>query len=85
MEEKKNNITTIKLSRETKARLDNFKVYRRETYEEIVEKVLQILNLCRASPERAKSRLIAIDRQRRKSSKPRTPVRIQNRPQNNVL
>ena len=58
-------ITTIKLSTDTKARLDHLKEYRRETYEDILQRILDILNLCRASPERARSRLIAIDRKKK--------------------
>jgi len=76
-----NKITTIKLLAETKKRLDSLRIYRRETYEEIVEKMLEILNLCRASPERARARLMAIDRQRKKPAKPK----IQGKPQNNLL
>lgn len=68
--------TTIKLERETKARLDHLKEYKRETYDEILQKMLNILNLCRASPEKARGRLIAIDRQ--KKMRNRTP-RVQKR------
>jgi hypothetical protein len=62
-------ITTIKLEKETKARIDKFRVYRRETYDEILQKLLEILNLCRASPERARARLISIDRQKKRPSR----------------
>ncbi len=62
-------ITTIKLSGETKKRLDHLKVYRRETYEEILQKIFQILNLCKVSPERARGRLISIDRQKKRMSR----------------
>jgi hypothetical protein len=62
-------ITTIKLEKETKARIDKFRVYRRETYDEILQKLLEILNLCRVSPERARARLIATERQKRRSSR----------------
>ncbi len=60
-------ITTIKLSYETKKRLDAFRRYRRETYEEIVQHLLALLVLCRSAPERARARLIAIDKQRKLS------------------
>ena len=75
-------ITTIKLGKETKERVDKFRVYRRETYDEILQKLLEILNLCRASPERARARLISIDRQKRRQSRqPREPkeIKIQKR------
>lgn len=61
--------TTIKLKKETKERLDKLKIYPRETYEEILESMLNTLNICRANPERARSRLLSIDRQRRRQKK----------------
>ena len=65
--------TTIKLSRHTKERLDHFRRYKRETYEEILENILEILNLCRLAPERARSKLILMDKQKKGSkSKPMT-------------
>ncbi len=61
--------TTIKLSKETKSRLDHLKEYKRESYEEILQKILDILNTCRMSPMRARGKLIAIDRHRRRQNK----------------
>ncbi len=58
-------ITTIKLSESTKIRLSHLKVYKKETFEEILQKMLDILNTCRVSPEKARAKLIAIDRQKR--------------------
>lgn len=54
--------STIKLSKKTKKRLDHLKEYKRETYEEIVQKLLGILNICRTDPDRAQDRLVGIDR-----------------------
>ncbi|MEM4259425.1 MAG: BfmA/BtgA family mobilization protein [Candidatus Pacearchaeota archaeon] len=62
-------ITTIKLERETKERLDYLKEYKRETYDEILQKMLDILNLCRFSPERARARLILVDKKKRRQNK----------------
>ena len=42
--------TTIKISKETKKRLDNLKEFDMETYEEIIKKLLHILNLLRKDP-----------------------------------
>ena len=39
------NITTIKLDKETKSRLDKLKEHKRETYDEILRKMLGILNV----------------------------------------
>jgi len=55
-------ITTVKIDRETKARLDKLKVHPKESYDEIIQKILFILNLCKANPEEARGRLIAIDK-----------------------
>ena len=62
-------ITTIKLSEGTKDRLNHLKVYQRETYDEILNKVLDILNLAIHDPERARSKLILIGKQSRRKNK----------------
>lgn len=58
--------TTIKLNKKTKERMESLKEYKRETYEEIVQKMLSLLNLCKIAPERAQAKLRALDRQKRK-------------------
>jgi len=58
-------ITTIKLTKETKKRLDGLKIHPRETYEEVLQRVLEILNLCIINPLRAKMQLIKIDNLRK--------------------
>ena len=55
-------ITTIKISHETKQRLEKLKSHRRDSYEDIVLNILEILNTCRANPEKARSELIHLDR-----------------------
>jgi len=69
LEKEGQNITTIKLSQSTKARLDNLRIYKHETYEEILQKMLELLNICRSTPERARTYLMDLDRQR-KTKKP---------------
>ena len=54
-------ITTIKLQEKTKLRLNKLKEYELESYEQVVRKILFILNLCRKSPEKAKYLLEKID------------------------
>ncbi|MFH1358893.1 MAG: hypothetical protein ABIH37_03340 [archaeon] len=56
------NITTIKLRKETKQRLDKLKEHNRETYEEVIRKILYILNISRKNPEKAQSLMKKIDR-----------------------
>jgi hypothetical protein len=63
---KKNQISTVKLQKETKDRMQNLKVYNRETYDELIQKMLSILNTLKQNPERAQARLRAIDTQKRK-------------------
>jgi predicted transcriptional regulator len=60
-------ITTIKLSDTTKQRIDHLKRYPRETYEEILVRMLELLNLTRQSPERARIALIKLEKERRKN------------------
>lgn len=55
-------ITTIKLDEETKKRLDKLKVHPKESYDEILQKILFILNLCKAGSREARDRLLAIDK-----------------------
>ena len=43
-------ITTIKLDGETKERLDNLKEHERETYDQVIKKMLYILNEIRKDP-----------------------------------
>ncbi len=47
-------ITTIKLSEETKIRLGKLRENKRESYDEILRKILYILNIVRDEPEKAK-------------------------------
>ncbi|MDO8564054.1 MAG: hypothetical protein Q7R87_03535 [Nanoarchaeota archaeon] len=62
-----NKITTIKLSNQTKSRIDHLKRYPRESYEEILIRLLEILSVTRANPERARISLIKLEREHRKN------------------
>ena len=57
-------ITTIKLDKNTKKRLDKLKSYKRETYNDVLIKMLDILNITRINPEKARFRLIQISRKK---------------------
>jgi hypothetical protein len=48
------NQTTIKLMRETKSRLNKLKEFERESYDQIIRKMLYVLNVTRTNPEKAK-------------------------------
>jgi len=54
-------ITTIKIHKETKQRLDRLKEHNRETYEDVLKKILFILNTVRKDPEKAEDILDKID------------------------
>ena len=63
--EKKAKITTIKINEKTKERIELLRVYKRESYDDILVKILEVLNICRASPDKARSRLMMIDKERK--------------------
>lgn len=67
MPQKKNpKITTIKLNKDTKQRLERVRLHNRESYDELVQRIMNILNICRADPEKAQRRLRFIERQIRR-------------------
>lgn len=47
-------ITTIKLAEETKVRLEKLRENKGESYNDILKKILYILNIARDDPEKAK-------------------------------
>jgi|TARA_B100001971_G_C18241020_1_gene570922 hypothetical protein len=51
----------MKVQQETKIRLNKLKEYDLESYEQILRKMLYILNMCRKRPELAKKKLEQID------------------------
>ncbi len=62
-------ITTIKVSEATKKRIEHLKRYPRETYEEILVRILETLNLARQNPEQARFQLFKLDKERRRNLK----------------
>lgn len=58
---KKQVITTIKIHKETKERLDKLKENSRETYEDVLKKMLFILNTSKKQPQKARSLMRRID------------------------
>lgn len=57
----KSRITTIKITKNTKERLNKFKEHPKESYEEVLKKILFILNTFRKNPEKAKNILRKLD------------------------
>ena len=58
-------VTTIKLDKATKKRLDKLKIHKRETYDEVLQRILGILNLCVENPMGAKIKLARIHKTRK--------------------
>jgi len=50
MAKKNQKITSIKLQSDTKSRLDGLKEYQHETYDEVINKVLNIINISIRNP-----------------------------------
>jgi hypothetical protein len=55
-------VTTIKIMKETKLRLDKLKEFDRESYDQILRKMLYVLNMCRKTPEKSRKFLEEIDK-----------------------
>ena len=51
----KKQITTIKIEKNSKKRLDGLKEYPRETYDELINKIIGIINITISNPERGAS------------------------------
>ncbi len=62
-------ITTIKITAKTKERINHLRSYKRESYDEILDKMLEVLNACRNDPDKARIRLILIDKERKRNLK----------------
>jgi len=59
----KEEITTIKLNKKTKERIDKLKIHSRESYEELLQRMLGILNVTLSNPEKARAKLVSIEKQ----------------------
>lgn len=66
--ENKSKMTTIKLSKSTKDRMDGLKVYKRESYDDILQKVLNVLSICKVNPAEARRRLMLIEQEKKINS-----------------
>jgi len=64
---KKKSITTIKLEQQTKQRLEKLKETNRETYDDILRKMLYILSIVKIDPDKAQDILENIDEARKRN------------------
>jgi hypothetical protein len=58
--------TTIKLHSNTKQELDHFREYKNESYDEVIKKVLFIVNNVKNKPELSKETIFAIESARKR-------------------
>jgi predicted transcriptional regulator len=61
--------TTIKIHEDTKSRLDTFREYKHESYDEVIKKVIYIVNTCKKNPELSKETIKAIEAARERIKK----------------
>jgi|TARA_B100001971_G_C18171883_1_gene527633 hypothetical protein len=55
--EETSKITTMKVLEETKLRLERLREHKRESYDDILRKILYVLNISREDPEKARRTL----------------------------
>ena len=56
--------TTIKVQYETKSKLDVFREYKNESYDEVINKLVFIANNAKKNPELSKKTILAIENAR---------------------
>ena len=61
-----NEITTLKIQKETKERLEKLREHKRETYDDLIRKILYILNQLRVDAAKAEEVLLRIDEIRKR-------------------
>ena len=67
-------ITTIKIQKETKERLDKLKENKGETYDDLIKKMLWLLNTTKVQPEKARAVLRKIDETRARILKQKAEI-----------
>jgi hypothetical protein len=60
-------ITTVKLLKGTKLRLEKLREHKRESYDDLLKKILYVLNVAREDPEKAKKVLLKINEIRKRT------------------
>ncbi len=58
--------TTIKIHKDTKFKLDEFREYKNESYDEIIKKMLYIVKKIKTNPKLSKETLLAIEKARKR-------------------
>ncbi len=60
------NATTIKIYKDTKVQLDQFREYKNESYDEVIRKMIYIAKKAKTQPELSKEAVIAIEKARKR-------------------
>ena len=63
--------TTIKVHEDTKQKLDRFREYKNESYDEVIRKVVYIAQNCKKDPELSRETIEAIEKARARIKKGR--------------
>lgn len=61
--------TTIKLYSDTKDQLDKFREYKNESYDEVIRKLVYVVNSCKKDPKLGQEAIIAINKARERIAK----------------
>jgi predicted transcriptional regulator len=61
--------TTIRLDIETKQNLDKFKQYKNESYNELIRKLIYVVNMCERDPKLSKKTILEIKEARERIKK----------------
>lgn len=80
-----NKITTIKLAKETKERLDNLKQHEKESYDGLLKRLLNILNICKKSPSLAARILQDIDHSKNREKLIENPDQVKRKKEPSIL
>jgi len=59
-------VCTIRLHKKTKSSLDKYREYRNESYDEVVMKLLSIVNTCKKEPELSRDAVERIEKARQR-------------------
>jgi predicted transcriptional regulator len=63
------NTTTIKIQTDTKSQIDRFREYKNESYDEVIKKLIFIVNNLEKEPELSKETIKAIEAARERIKK----------------
>jgi len=61
--------TTIKIHKNTKSEIDQFREYKNESYDEVLKKIIYIVKSLKKDPELSKETIIAIEQARKRIKK----------------